>query len=234
MTLCNQTDIWDKQRAENPPGIFLFAKSMDLGYIKDLAGQAQNFATHRLPGFANIGNWLRGEWTVRDSQTRKNICDFDTFIGYAASKSSSVPTNNIEQGSFAAYNKINNPAEFSVTLAKAGSSTVLNSVLVALNQKAESTDLVDLVLPFRTYKKLNVISVSHGISEGQAVNLLVVELKLKEIKQTARQYATINMLVSNVKHAGDADTVNKSRQQAKQPDASLMVQIENKIKEGFK
>lgn len=184
--------------------------------------QIENFATHRLPGFANIGNWIRGEWTVRDSRTRKNICDFDTFIGYSASKSSSVPTNQIEQGSFAAYNKINNPAEFSVTLAKSGSSTVLNGVLVALNQKAESTELVDLVLPFRTYKNLNVISVSHGISEGQAVNLLVVELKLKEIKQTRRQYTTINMSVGNVRNAGDADTVNKGRQQAKQPDSSIL------------
>lgn len=194
----------------------------------------ENFATHRLPGFANIGNWLRGEWTVRDSQTRKNICDFDTFIGYSASKTSSVPTNQIEEGSFAAYNKINNPAEFSVTLAKSGSSTVLNGVLVALNQKAESTDLVDLVLPFRTYKNLSIISVSHSISEGQAVNLLVVELKLKEIKQTRRQYESVKMSVDNVRNAGDADTVNSARQQAKQPDASLMVQIENKIKGWFK
>lgn len=184
--------------------------------------QIENFATHRLLGFANIGNWIRGEWTVRDSRTRKNICDFDTFIGYSASKSSSVPTNQIEQGSFAAYNKINNPAEFSVTLAKSGSSTVLNGVLIALNQKAESTDLVDLVLPFRTYKNLNVISVSHGISEGQAVNLLVVELRLKEIKQTRRQYESVKMSASTVRNAGDADTVNKGRQQAKQPDTSIV------------
>ncbi len=207
---------------------------MALNQIKDLAGQAENLATHRPLPIANIGNWLRGEWTVRDSQTHQTICDFDTFIGYSASKSSSVPTNNIEQGSFAAYNKINNPAEFSVTLAKSGSSTVLNNVLVALNQKAESTELVDLVLPFRVYKNLNIISVSHGISEGAAVNLLVVELKLKEIKQTARQYESVKMSASNVRNAGDADTVNKARQQAKQPDASFMVQIENKIKERFK
>lgn len=207
---------------------------MALNQTKDLAGSVEDFLTHRQLPIANIGNWLRGEWTVRDSQTRQTICDFDTFIGYSASKSSSVPTNNIEQGSFAAYNKINNPAEFSVTLAKSGSSTVLNNVLVALNQKAESTELVDLVLPFRVYKNLNIISVSHGISEGAAVNLLVVELKLKEIKQTARQYESVKMSASNVRNAGDADTVNKGRQQAKQPDASFMVQIENKIKERFK
>ncbi|MBS4773135.1 MAG: hypothetical protein KHX55_02530 [Proteobacteria bacterium] len=207
---------------------------MNVNQIKDLAGQVQNFATRRLPGFADVENWLRGEWTVRDSQTRKKICEFDTFISYSARKTSSVPSNQIEQGSFAAYNKINNPAEFSVTLAKSGSSTVLNSVLVALNDYSESTKLVDLVLPFRTYKNLNVVSVSHGISEGAAVNLLVVELTLKEIKQTARQYTSLAMPASNVKNAGDADTVNSGRQQAKQPDAALMVQIENKIKEWFK
>lgn len=207
---------------------------MDYNQIKDGAGQVKNFLTHRQLPITNIGNLIRGEWTVVDGKTRQKVCDFDTFIGYSASKTSSVPTNQIEQGSFAAYNKINNPAEFSVTLAKSGSSTVLNNVLVALSQKAESTELVDLVLPFRTYKNLNIISVSHGISEGQAVNLLVVELKLKEIKQTARKYITVEMPPKKVKNAGDADTVNKGRQQAKQLDASLLAQIKDKVKEWFK
>lgn len=188
--------------------------------------QIENLATHRfLPGVSDLGNWLRGEWTVRDSSSRKTICEFDTFIGYSASKNSSVPTNQIEQGSFAAYNKVNNPAEFSVTLAKSGSSTVLNTVLAALNDYAETTALVDLVLPFRTYKNLNVTSVSHGISEGQAVNLLVVELKLKEIKQTARRYESIKMSVASVRNAGDADTINKGRQQAKVASPSILKEV---------
>lgn len=190
---------------------------VDLGYIKDLAGQVEDLATHRLPGFANIGNWIRGEWTVRDSSSRKPIGEFDTFIGYSAQKSSSVPTNQIEQGSFAAYNKINNPAEFSVTLAKSGSSTVLNNFLTALEAYADSTALVDIVLPFRVYRNVNITGLSHSITEGQAVNLLMVDLKLKEIKQTARRYESVAMSASNVKNAGDADTVNKGRQQAKKP-----------------
>lgn len=195
---------------------------VDLGYIKDLAGQAEDFLTHRQIPIANIGNWIRGEWTVRDSSTRKPIGEFDTFIGYSAQKSSSVPTNQIEQGSFAAYNKINNPAEFSVTLAKSGSSTVLNNFLTALETYADSTALVDIVLPFRVYRNVNIIGLSHSITEGQAVNLLVVELKLKEIKQTARRYEGVAMSASNVKNAGDADTVNKCRQQAKTPSASIL------------
>lgn len=202
----------------------------DLGYIKDLAGQAEDLATHRLPGFVNIGNWIRGEWTVRDSSSRKPIGEFDTFIGYSAQKSSSVPTNQIEQGSFAAYNKINNPAEFSVTLAKSGSSTVLNNFLTALETYADSTALVDIVLPFRVYRNVNITSLSHSLTEGQAVNLLVIELRLKEIKQTARRYESVAMPASKVKNAGDADTVNKGRQQAKQPDPSFLVKIGNAFK----
>lgn len=181
--------------------------------ISDVA----NFATHRLPGIANIRNWIRGEWTVRNSSTRKAIVEFDTFIGYSASKSSSVPTNQIEQGSFAAYNKTNNPSEFSVTLAKSGSSTVLSNFLTSLETYNDSTDLVDIVLPFRVYRNVNITGLSHGILEGQAVNLLVVELRLKEIKQTARRYESVAMPASKVQNAGDADTVNKGRQQAKQP-----------------
>lgn len=188
----------------------------------DIISNIEDLATHRLPGFANIGNWIRGEWTVRDSSTRKPIGEFDTFIGYSAQKSSSVPTNQIEQGSFAAYNKINNPAEFSVTLAKSGSSTVLNNFLTALETYADSTALVDIVLPFRVYRNVNITGVSHSITEGQAVNLLVIELRLKEIKQTARRYESVVMLASNVKNAGDADTVNKGRQQAKTPSTSIL------------
>lgn len=193
--------------------------------ISDVA----NFATHRLPGVANIRNWIRGEWTVRNSSTRKAIVEFDTFIGYSASKSSSVPTNQIEQGSFAAYNKTNNPSEFSVTLAKSGSSTVLSNFLTSLETYNDSTDLVDIVLPFRVYRNVNITGLSHGILEGQAVNLLVVELRLKEIKQTVRRYESVAMPASKVQNAGDADTVNKGRQQAKQPDASVLKGLENKL-----
>lgn len=179
--------------------------------------RCSKFCYAPLARVANIRNWIRGEWTVRNSSTRKAIVEFDTFIGYSASKSSSVPTNQIEQGSFAAYNKTNNPSEFSVTLAKSGSSTVLSNFLTSLETYNDSTDLVDIVLPFRVYRNVNITGLSHGILEGQAVNLLVVELRLKEIKQTARRYESVAMPASKVQNAGDADTVNKGRQQAKQP-----------------
>lgn len=170
---------------------------------------------------SNITNkYIQGEWSVIDSQTQQKICEFDTFIGYNATDSSSVPINQIEEGSFAAYNKINKAKEFTVTLAKSGRSGLLRSVLNVLEEYKSSTNLVDLVLPYRTYIGLNIEDLGHGISEGAAVNLLVVELKLKEIRQVSAVYKSVSF--KNVKSAGDADTVNKGRIQAQGKDESIL------------
>lgn len=180
-----------------------------------------NLPFSRLPGVADLSNMVVGEWTIYKARTTKAICEFDTFLGYSYDKSSSVPTNNIEQGSFAAYNKINNPAEFTVTLATSGILTVLRSMLDALEPLSESTQLLDIVLPFRTYRNVNITGMSHSITEGGAINTLIVQLKLREIKQTARQYASVQLNYGNVKNAGDSDTVNQGRRQAQQKDRSI-------------
>jgi hypothetical protein len=61
-----------------------------------------------------------GRWTIYDSETQKQICYFDSFERFVYLQKNSVVQYPIEQGSFATYNKINNPLNLGVVLTKSG------------------------------------------------------------------------------------------------------------------
>ena len=183
----------------------------------------------KLPSLSGLVNkFLRGSWTLYDSENQNQLITFTSILGYNASENSEVPAHEIEEGSFVAYNKINNPSEFSATLAIAGSNWDLSRALDTLTTYKKSTKLVNLVLPFRTYLNLNIVDFQHAMSEGQAVNMLVVELKLKEIAEVRKQYTSYR--AGTVQRGSDADMLNRGRQQAKELKPSLLSTAKNKIK----
>lgn len=174
-----------------------------------------------LVGFVDnryLNGALRGQWTIWDHETQKQICAFDTFIGYQYREGSEVPAQNIEKGSFAQYNKINNPAEAGVRLAKSGYPGELETFLNYLQMYKRSTKLVDVVLPYEVLLSYNITDISHGKSEGDSTSLLIVDLSLKEIREEEGAYAETRALsYKKVKNPADASTQDRGRQQAKQP-----------------
>lgn len=187
----------------------------------------------KLPTLSGLANkFLRGSWTLYDAEELSPIVTFTSFWGYNAHEISEVPAHEIEEGSFAAYNKINNPSEFTATLAISGSNWDLSDALDKLTTYKKSTKLVNLVLPFRTYLNLNLVDFTHGITEGQPVNMLVVELKLKEIAEVRKQYTSYS--AKTVQRGTDANMMDRGRQQAKELKTSKLVVINDKIKGLFR
>lgn len=182
----------------------------------------QNF--QRLPTLGDVlsnvpfvGNYINGDWSVTDEETGRTICKFDTFIGYRFSGNSSVPSMNIEEGSFASYNKINQPDNLTVTLACSGSPAELNSTLSDLERYSRSTKLVNIVLPFKTYLSMNITNVNHGRVEGESSRMLIVELSLQEISQQLARYTTDTKPLSSASIANpqDASTIDRGKQQVR-------------------
>lgn len=156
------------------------------------------------------GNKFISRWAVIDAKTKNDICSFDSFKEYDVRDTSSIPTVPIEEGGFANYNKINNAKEFTVSLIKSGSSLALNEMVDKLESYKSSTNLVNIILPFRTYLNCNIRDMSHSIKSGGAVNTLIVELKLLEINEEQSSYYTSTELpASKVKTPADASTEKK-------------------------
>ena len=168
-----------------------------LPLVKDLL----KYADKRL-----LNNEFFGDWDIYDSKTNQKIVTFDSFLGYDYSDEVSVMNHPIESGSFASYNKVVDPATVSVILAKSGLPFEIRGMLEELEKYKDSVELVDVVTPYRTYQKYNLKSLHHAIRENGAINLLVVELVLLEVKEVELGYKTQSMPASKVSDGSFADT----------------------------
>lgn len=123
-------------------------------------------------------------WTIQ-GEGGSNAIDFDVFIGMEFSSPHQVAQEPIEQGSFAAYNKQDAPKEFAVTLAVTKAYGEQQPVLEALDKLAASTDRVSLITPAAEYKSLNIEAYSYARKEDNGAGMLVVDLKLLEIREVS-------------------------------------------------
>ena len=95
------------------------------------------------------GLGLRRRWTINDEDSGDPVLEFDAFIALDYAQDAKVPQQPIEQGSFAAYNKVGTPYMVKVTLARHGSAGTLKTFCDALEELAASTRLVSVVTPER-------------------------------------------------------------------------------------
>ena len=98
-----------------------------------------------------------GNWSIFDKDGAKAL-DFDTFFSCSIKSENKISSNPVEKGSFADYNKIASPTAVSVVLGRTGKSDELAAFLTALDKLAESTDLVSIVTPEKTFLDYNLVS----------------------------------------------------------------------------
>ena len=168
----------------------------------------------------NIGR--QQVWGIFDKEgTPVAIADSVLDVSYRnESKISGFP---VQAGSFANYNKVNNPFEARVTLVKGSNSSqnplenniFLNGLsavgrgdfLKAIDEAAKSLDLYTIVTPERNYINANIEGYDYRRESGNGANLIIVELRLIEIRQVTPQYAQTT--------AGKPDTSKAQEPQAK-------------------
>lgn len=161
-----------------------------------------------------VNNFLTGDWTVRTNLGKKDICEFDTLLSYDYQSSSDLPSYPIQQGSFENYNKIQNPNKANVSLAISGNKTEIRKNLIKLESFNESVDLVDLILPFKSFIGYNLCNLSHSLHEGEGISMLVVNFDLFEIRQ-----AEIKFKKTKANYKG---TQNTGKTNPQQPNQSLL------------
>lgn len=121
-------------------------------------------------------------WTLQDEGGGTAV-DFDVFLDMDFAGQNSVAHEPIEQGGFASYNKQDSPKEITVTLASTKMYFNQQPVLEALDKLAQGTQKLSLVTPSSEYKNLNLEGYSYRRTEDAGAGMLVVELKLVEIRE---------------------------------------------------
>jgi hypothetical protein len=112
-----------------------------------------------------------------------NEVTFYSMLEMSLASGSQIPTEPIEKGSFANYNRIIEPFEASCRLALEGTDSDIQTALQGLEELKKGLKKIEFIMPFETYENLMLVSYDYRRDEHSGFNLLQVDLKLKEVRE---------------------------------------------------
>jgi hypothetical protein len=108
---------------------------------------------------------------------------FKTMLEMGVEEGSKIPTEPIEKGSFASYNRVIEPNSANCRLALEGDASEIQSVLQTLSDMKTGNQRVTFTTPFDSYDNLMLESFDYRRDGNSGFNVLIVDLKLKEIRE---------------------------------------------------
>jgi hypothetical protein len=143
-----------------------------------------------------------------------NVVSFNYDAGCSISK---YP---VEQGSFASYNKVNNPSMASVQMTKGGDSVLSRSLFITqIEALLKSTLSFHIITPEYVYLNYQIIGINKARSAQDGATLIRVNLDLEEVLE-----AKVDYDIEEVKAPSDANTVDGGAQESK-PRTSVLAGI---------
>lgn len=141
----------------------------------------------------DISNYFDGSWQVVDAKTGQNIVNFTSFLDANILRENQVVDEDIEEGSFASYNKVEAPLEVKITLGIEGTTAELQSALVSLDKYVKGIDLINCVTPTAEYRNLNLERYDYDLKADIGRGVLYVSLFLLEIRQVRSEYTNVKI-----------------------------------------
>lgn len=166
----------------------------------------------KIPSIAGVQNivanaWpnVFGAWTILDHDTQLEICSFDSFYDFGYNKKTNVVQYPIENGSFASYNKQNNPVNFSVSLIKSGLNLPFQKrdFIKKLKDYTEQAKYVDIITPSGTYLNCTLSDLSFKNEPDEGSDIILARLSITEVRQV------LTMGIEEVKTLNAAQQVKR-------------------------
>jgi hypothetical protein len=175
------------------------------GYVT-LATAAFTAISHILSQASQVANI----WGVFDADNNlvlapDSIREFDVRAEWRVSN---YP---VQQGSFATYDKVTMPAEYSVRMAKGGSVDERQAFQSQVEAVAASTNLFTIVTPEESYSNVNVTRYEISRKEAAGAFFLVIDLFFIQIIEVAAQYST-TANTPDLSNAKDASAIPNAPQ----------------------
>lgn len=92
----------------------------------------------------------------------------------------------IEKGGFETYDKVQMPFECSVQLAKGGTRSEREAFLALAERLRGNRELYNVVTPEATWRGVNIVRVSIERNAESGAGLIVLNLRLREVRQTVK------------------------------------------------
>jgi hypothetical protein len=149
---------------------------------------------------------------------------FGTYTGAAVvdvgyHKEFTVATFPVEEGTFASYDKVENPYEAKVTLSIGGSLEARVAAIATIKGLISSTTLVDVVTPEDVFANANLVHVDYDRAAAKGAGMLNLDLWLEEIRVSASAPG------SNAAQPNGTNSVSGGTVQATSPTAGQQTAI---------
>lgn len=128
-------------------------------------------------------------WIVRGSAD----VSFSSMIEFTAEKSSRLPDEPIEKGSFATYNRVIEPRSITCRLAVEGYPSELQRAIDRLTTLCENDEKVTLSTPEQSYKNMMLESFDYRRDSQNGRGILYVDLRFKEIREVQSAQTTTSV-----------------------------------------
>lgn len=147
-----------------------------------------DMATFGLLGASDALDLLIGaepvRWGVFD-QFNAPVAIADSILSFDYSNGSKVSNYPVENGAFASYNKVANPYDAKITMTCGGSDDARAAFINALDSAADSIDLYTILTPEKSYLSANIERVDYARSASKGAGIIIADLYLIEVRQTA-------------------------------------------------
>lgn len=122
-----------------------------------------------------------------------NQVAFYAMMEMGMTSSSQLPTEPIEKGSFANYNRIIDPYEGTCRLALEGTESEIQQALDGLEELRKGLKKIEFIMPFANYENLMLESYDYRRDSHSGFNLLQVDVRLKEIREVESARTTTSV-----------------------------------------
>ena len=141
-------------------------------------------------------------WTI--IKDGKALIEFTSMLSMAVNSESSLPEEPLENGSFATYNRVVYSDRLEVRLGIEGDEAELPRAQDILKELKAGTDVFSLVTPDYEHQNLTLEGYDYTRDTSAGHGLLVVDLKLKEIREVETTTTVVAVAVTPSAQTTDA------------------------------
>lgn len=158
-----------------------------------------------------MGVTRSAEYSITDSSGNPVIA-FKALLKAEYRSGGKVVSENIEENSFATYNKTTEPREFEFDVALQYPNNDIGGILAKLEELKKGVELFTFSTPFSVYSDLTLEGYSTTFES--TTSMLIVSLQCKEVIQVAQGYTNVEVNdatpidASDAKNPDNAETVD--------------------------
>ena len=142
-----------------------------------------------------------------------DVVSFNSLLELNIESGGTVAAQALEQGSFAAYNKVQEPLKIAAAIAIEGDSAALQDALGTINLLKEDTTIFSVITPEFEYVNMTLQSFSYARKREEGRGVLYVQMDLVEVREVETATTTVRLPKKKVKKKDCASPKNEGQQQ---------------------